>query len=319
MSKELTKTRIVYTLLAVLICGCTLLFFVLVLKNIFGSKSSVLKKPVLFGWFLLFIPNFLVALVFFIQHMQILVVQMPPQHGVWCTFVAFVAIIAMVALNGSCLTIASTMYCIVKFGPKKVWKIIAIGNFMSWCFGVAVGIWYLLGNSLGPFRGLYCCIREEKYNGARVFLIFFTFVLSILLQSALYFSAFRHIRRTEQNARNQTNLTTPMSRLRSSSPLFQSTNTHDLANEQDSPLFSYKGTVAHLFMRKGLIQVSIFYFCWLWISVDSIIVFSGHKQVPLVSSLVAALLAKMNGVLHGYVMLQHLSKAKRKIRVYSVA
>jgi len=234
--------------------------------------------------------------------MQILILQLRPEEGKWCQFVAFTAVIAMICLNGSCLTIAYTMYQLVMFGPKHIWRSVIYGNLASWLVGIIIGIWYIADGALGPYRGLYCCIRGEAYNGARIFLIFGSFVLSIAVQSILYGSAFYHIRKTESAAKNSIQPVT--------GPSAPSGDDQD----DDQVAIKLRPSTSVVFMKKGIQLVSIFYVCWFWISVDALIVFSG-KEVPLASSIVGAIFAKSNSVIHCLVMTSHIEKARQKVVV----
>jgi len=303
----LDSTRNAYTVVAVLICGSSLLLIARIVKILFfGELKSfrhvIFKKPILFAWFLLLLPNIVVMLVYFCEHMQILVTQKQAQDGHWCRFVAFTAIISMVCLNGSCLTIAITMYQIVKMGTKYVWRTVIYGNLLSWLCGICIGIWYIAGNSLGPYRGLYCCIRGERYNGPRIFLIYGSFIFSICAQSFLYISAFRHIRDTELKAQSN----------------FTAQSIHSVSGPEDSERVSGGGTMkitptaSRIFMKKGIMLVSIYYVCWFWISVDALIAFSG-KTPSLASSIVGAIFAKMNSVIHCMVMTSHINKARNTV------
>jgi len=270
-------------------------------------KKSIVKKPVLFAWFLLLVPNITVALVYFAQHLQILATMSPPQRGGWCSFVAFTAIVAMISLNGSSLTIASVMYQIVRFGPKHVWRTILIGNAASWLIGFAIGFWYLKSNSLGPFRDLYCCISQEAYNGPRVILVFGFFLVSILAQLFLYTSAFFEISRCENKAKSCIQ-PLPRSHLLvrpSSAPEGKrSESVKAVSGTESAP------STARIFMKKGMLLVSIFYVCWFWISVDALLVFRGI--VPsLTSSIIGALLAKSNAIIHCLIIHRHIRKAEK--------
>lgn len=260
----------------------------------------IFKKPILFAWFLLLLPNITVALVYFSEHMQILITQQRAEDGAWCRFVAFTAIVAMVCLNGSCLTIAVTMFQLVKMGSKYVWRTVVYGNILSWLSGIAIGIWYIVDDALGAYRGLYCCIKGEKYNGPRIFLIFGSFIFSIVAQSILYVSAFQHIQKTEKAASAHS---------KAHSSVGPTGEDQDVT---ESVVLKIPPSASKVFMKKGIQLVSIFYCCWFWISVDALIVFSG-KTVPISSSIVGAIFAKMNSVIHCLVMTRHINKAKQKV------
>jgi len=299
-------TRKIYTALAVIITGTALVLVCVIAKIlIFGElrkfKTFVLKKPVLFAWFLLLLPNITVSTVYFAEHMQIMITSKTPESGAWCTFISFAAIVAMVCLNGSSLTIACAMYQIVMYGAKAVWGTVIYGNIASWFSGLAIGCWYLQAGAIGPYRGLYCCIQGERYNGPRIFLIFGSFAFSIVAQTCLYFRSFWEIRKTEEKARSSVVV------LKSAQAL---------SSETSVPVGPQAPSTSRTFMKKGILLVSIYYFCWLWISVDALLVFRGFES-SLWSSIIGALLAKMNSAIHSIIILQHIHKAKRTT-VYAV-
>jgi len=298
--------RKIYTIFAILTTGTALILVCLIVKLLlFGEirtfKDFVLRKPVLFAWLLLLLPNITVSTVYFVEHMQIMITSKQAESSAWCSFVAFTAIVAMVCLNGSSLTVALTMYQIVMSGTKSVWSTVIYGNTASWFSGLGIGCWYLQSGAIGPYRGLYCCIRGERYNGPRIFVIFGSFAFSIFAQSYLYYRSFLQIRKTEEKARSS-GFRTPVSRPRPWSPAQSSESTVQTLIQTPS--------VSRAFMKKGILLVSIYYFCWAWISVDALLVFSGFES-PLWSSIVGALLAKMNSGLHCIIIIYHILKAKR--------
>jgi len=310
------KTTKAYTVFAIIITGTALFLVNIICKVLFfgarNVKSLVRKKPVLFAWLLLLIPNITVAVVYFAEHIQILLTSKEPESGAWCSFVAFTAIVAMVCMNGSCLTIACVMYQIVMHGPKGVWRTILGGNAASWFSGIAVGCWYLASKALGPYRGMYCCIGGERYNGPRIILIFGSFGFSIFAQMYLYFRSFLEIKKTEEKVKNQSSVVHVVAI--ANTQLFHRYGQRllSLSNEKSSQNQCQVQSTSRIFMKKGILLVSVYYLCWLWISVDALLVFRGFEP-PMYSSIVAALLAKLNSVIHCAIILRHIIKAKSTV------
>lgn len=242
------------------------------------SLKDILKNPVLVAWYLLLPPNMVMSFVYFLEHGRQLIQNIESTAGPLCTFVAFWAISAVVSLNGSSITIAFVTFRLVKRGKKPELKIILIGNAIAWLVGLALATVFLTGNSIGPYQGLYCCVKEEQYYGYRVALIFTTFVVSISTQSAFYILSFLEIKKTEGGG------------LQSSG---------GSAKKASSVI-----------MKRGLEMVGVFYLCWFVIAVNSFIAYSGsHPNVW--SGCIGAWLAKMNPLLHCTMMYRNLKRIKK--------
>jgi len=247
------------------------------------SLKEVSKNPILVAWYLLLPPNILMSVVYFIEHLSMLINGTPSTPGGLCNFVAFFAICAVVSINGSSITISFLTYRLVRDGKKPDLKIVLIGNGISWGIGLIISIIFMTGNSIGPYQGLYCCVKESEYRGFRVALIFTSFCVSLSTQAFFYFRAWHLIRGTEDGG-------------------LQST-----------------GTVkaSRVIMKRGLEMVAIFYCCWFIICVDSCIAYNGGLPSRWTSA-VGAWFAKMNPVLHCLMMYRNLRRMRKVVGVASV-
>jgi len=257
-----------------------LLFFNVSQTMFFGENKKTLKElshnSVLLAWYLLLPPNVTMMLAYFIEHLSMLIQGTASMPGKLCTTVAFFAISAVVSINGSSITIAYITCRLVRDGKVPDLRIVLTGNFTSWVVGIVIAIIFMTGNSIGPYHGLYCCVKESEYHGFRVALIFATFCFSLTTQSFFYFRAWDMIQRKEQNTL-QSNIRVKASRV---------------------------------IMRRGLEMVTIFYVCWIIICVDSIIAYVGGNP-KLWTSIVGAWTAKLNPVLHCIMMHRNLRRTRK--------
>eukprot|EP00638_Chattonella_subsalsa_P005102 CAMPEP_0117756554 /NCGR_PEP_ID=MMETSP0947-20121206/14152_1 /TAXON_ID=44440 /ORGANISM="Chattonella subsalsa, Strain CCMP2191" /LENGTH=412 /DNA_ID=CAMNT_0005576173 /DNA_START=185 /DNA_END=1423 /DNA_ORIENTATION=+ len=262
--------------------GALFMFYKVTMMMFFGpSKKTlrdILKNPVMVAWYLLLPPNMVMTAVYFMEHAKQLATNSESEAGPLCNFVAFWAISAIVSLNGASITIAYVTYRLVKDGKKPRLRVILIGNGISWLFGLTLATIFMTGDSIGPYQGLYCCVREEAYYGFRVALIFTTFAVSISAQSFFYYSSYSLIKSTEGGA---------------------------LQSSGGSARKASK-----VIMQRGMEMVGIFYLCWFIIAVDSIVAYSGTKPNIWVSAL-GAWLAKSNPALHCIMMYRNLKRMNK--------
>jgi len=284
--EEVLKT---YLWVAMFILVASLLLFTNVTQTMFWGENKkswkeVLKNPILLAWYLLLPPNVVMSFVYFIEHLDMLIHGTPSTAGSLCNFVAFFAIAAVVSINGSSITIAYLTYRLVRDGKKPDLKVVLTGNGISWGTGLIIAIIFMTGNSIGPYQGLYCCVKESEYRGFRVALIFTTFCVSLSSQAYFYFMAWNLIKKTEGGALHST------------------------------------GTVkaSRVILHRGIEMVAIFYCCWFIICVDSIIAYNGGKP-NIWTSAVGAWMAKLNPFLHSLMMYRNLKRMRKVVGVGSSA
>jgi len=247
----------------------------------FGQKKSfkeVLKNPVMVAWYMLLPPNMIATLLYFLEHFVSVVKNVESEEGSFCTFIAFWAIAAIVALNGSAVVIAFITYKLVKDGKKPELRLILQGNAVAWLLGLVVASFFLSGGSIGPYDGLYCCVKSDLYKGWRVAIVFVVFCLSISSQMAFYYMAYHTIKQQESSmgAGGATN----------------------------------KTKASEVIMKRGIEMVVIFYVCWGTIAINSIISFAGgHPSIW--ASAFGAWAAKMNPVFHCLVMYRNLRRINK--------
>ena len=81
-----------------------------------------------------------------------------PMNG-WCTFSAFLATVVMVALNFGTVCVSYTTWrltCLKPVPDMVIW----VWNVVSWVVGIILASLYMISDDLGPYKGLYCCIKE---------------------------------------------------------------------------------------------------------------------------------------------------------------
>jgi len=120
------------------------------------------------------------------------------------------------------------------------------------------------------------------------------------------------IKKTEEKVKNQTSKVVVVANTNSFHRYAYGHRLLSKSNENSSQTQSQVQSTSRVFMKKGIFLVSVYYFCWLWISVDALLVFRGFEP-PMYSSIVAALLAKMNSVIHCAIILRHILKAKNTV------
>jgi len=128
------------------------------------------------------------------------------------------------------------MFC--KRGKRGDFKTVFIGNACSWILGLVISIIYLIGGKFGPFRGLYCCVKEELYDGIIVAEVFLVFGIAVAVQVFMY-----------------------------SSCCLEALNIGELQNTSAA-----KTSIA--IMKRGLEMIGVFYLSYVLIVVDSIAIFS---------------------------------------------
>jgi len=282
-AEPLTEPVATYLWFAIGLMAWSLYLFGKITSDMFFGENrkslrDLLKNPVLVAWYLLLPPNMLMMFVYFIEHVRMLALGQQSEAGGLCTFVAFWAINAVVAMNGSSVVIAFVTFKLVKDGKKPELKVILIGNAISWLVGLLIAIIFMTGNSIGPYQGLYCCVKEEQYTGFRVALIFTTFFLSTGSQTFFYYMSYKKIKVTEGGG-----------------------------------LQSTGGTVkkaSKVIFKRGAEMVAIFYLCWSLMVINSFIAFAGSKPNIWVSAM-AAWMTKLMPVLHCYMMKRNLKRIKK--------
>lgn len=242
------------------------------------TLRDILKNPVLVAWYLLLPPNMLMMFVYCIEHIRAVTSGYEIEAGGLCTFVAFFAINAIIAMNGSSIVIAYVTFRLVNDGKKPDLKIILIGNAVAWVVGLIISTIFMTGNSIGPYQGLYCCVKEEQYYGFRVALVFTTFFVSTGSQTFFYAKSYQKIKQTEGGGLQSTGGT---------------------AKKASKVIF-----------KRGAEMVGIFYLCWSIMVINSFHAFVGRKPNIWVSAL-AAWMTKLMPVLHCKMMSRNLTRIKK--------
>jgi len=236
-------------------------------------------NSLLLSWVFLLPPGLLLVVVFLIENAHQIYYQENLKDGILCQFCAFSAITTLTTLHGSTTTVAYLTYVSVKTGKKPDRIVVIYGNIFSWLLGVGIGCVYLTGNVLGPYRGIYCCVKQQSFRGLLVAEMFLIFGFTALFQLYFYISAYL-LAKTHQRQGNT-------SRTRTSS----------------------------IIMRRGLEMVSIFYLSYTLINADAVAVFSLNDP-PVWLSIIAAWIVKLEPFWHCLLihrLLKRLQKNKAKI------
>jgi len=206
------------------------------------------------------IPGFLLVLVFLVENVRQIYFGEPLKEGSLCKFYAFIAIFTVTSLNGASSTVAYVTYLFVKHGKTPSKNPAIFGNLLIWLMGIVIAFVYLSGNVFGPYRGIYCCVKKEHYNGILVAEMFLVFAFSVGLQSFFYWRAFLESRR---HSRSQINA----------------------------------GSTSLSVMRSGLEMIFIFYTSYSLIAADAVAVFSS-AQTSIWLSVVASCMVKLQPFCH---------------------
>jgi len=260
-----------------------MLFSIVVLAfatfSFFSYRKKIFENAILLSWCFLVVPGVLMITVYLVENFSILIHQRIPEASVTCSFYAFCAVTAVISMNGSAITIAYLTYDLVHTGKQPSHKKVFSGNLIAWVIGVSVAIAFLVEDSFGPYKGLYCCVKEEVYKSFQAGLVFGMFVFSIIVQSYLYTTAYIEVKKKEDNVAG--NVST-----------------------------SASGSNAHAIMRRGIKMVVVFYVCWFLIVVDAAIL-CADGDLNIWVPVVGAWMAKLEPLLHTALMYKILSRFKK--------
>jgi len=277
---DLIYVAVSTTLNLISICSCLWIFFFLCSdKNL---RVFIEGNSLLISWFLLIPPGLLLVVVFLIENTHQIYFQENLQDGKLCKFCGFIAILTLTALNGSSTTISYLTYLAVKTGKKPPTGHAIYGNLLSWILGVAIACVYLTGNVLGPYRELYCCVKQDKYQGKLVGEMFMVCGVAasgqIFFYTSSYFEALKH-NRAGNTSRTRT---------------------------------------SDIIMRRGLEIVSSYWMSYLLIIIEGVIIFLTNNP-PIWLTIIAAWLPKLEPLWHClliYRILKRILKHKAKIRIH---
>lgn len=89
-------------------------------------------------------------------------------------------------------------------------KAVLAWNGLSWAFAVVLAGAFLIGDQLGPYKGLYCCVRETQYRAYAVAPIIIVTLTALFSMSYFYYLSYTHIKALE--GKRTTTTTTGTSR-----------------------------------------------------------------------------------------------------------
>ena len=157
-------------------------------------------------------------------------------------------------------------------------KMVVIYNIASWTFGFLLAAVYFYGNLIGPYKGLYCCIRETRYRAYAVAPSFLVTITAVILMAHFYWQAYIYIKKSE-GKRSQA------------------------AGEGEK--------ASTLILRRGVILVSCFYICWSVMLTNGFITSVGFQIHP-GYDILAAWLAKLLPIADSILLMQMLRRILAK-------
>jgi len=196
-------------------------------------------------------------------------------EGKLCDFFSFIAIWTVVASNGSSCTISCLTYTFCKRGKKTSLRTVFIGNACSWLLGLVISITYLIEEKFGTFRGLYCCVKEDLYDGIIVAEVFLVFGLATAIQVCMYTRCY-----------------------------LQALKHGELQNTS-----VVKTSIA--IIKRGLEMIGVFYLSYVLIVVDSIALFA-QREPSIWISMFAAWMPKLGPFLHCLLIHRIINRIQKK-------
>jgi len=193
-------------------------------------------------------------------------------EGLLCKVLGFIAIFTVTSQNGASSTVAYVTYLFVKHGKTPPMNTTIFGNLLSWLMGIAIAFIYLSGNVIGPYRGIYCCVKQENYSGILVAEIFLVFAFSLGLQTFLYWRGLSLSHSSFQLNASRT---------------------------------------SRVVMQRGLEMICIFHTSYLLIAADAVAVFT-RVQTSIWLSVVASCIVKLQPFCHCFLFHHILKKMNKK-------
>jgi len=171
-------------------------------------------------------------------------------------------------------------------------KLVVLYNAASWAFGFCLAGIYFVGDLIGPYKGLYCCIKETRYRAYAVTPSFLVTISAVCLMAHFYWQAYIYIKKSE-GKRSQA------------------------AGEGEK--------ASTLILRRGITLVSCFYICWAVMLTNGFITSVGGQVHP-GYDILAAWTAKLLPIVDSVLLMQMLSrilekdmKKKKQAAITSVA
>ena len=87
--------------------------------------------------------------------------------------------------------------CRLILGNPMPDKMVVVWNVFSWTFATVLAGAFLVGKQLGPYKGLYCCVKETEYRAYAVAPIIVVTFTALLAMSYFYYQSYLHIKSSE--------------------------------------------------------------------------------------------------------------------------
>jgi hypothetical protein len=76
-------------------------------------------------------------------------------------------------------------------------KQVLMWNAFSWTFALVLAAIFLVGDLLGPYKGLYCCVKETRYKAYAVAPIIIVTFTAVVMMALCYYQAYEIIKAAE--------------------------------------------------------------------------------------------------------------------------
>jgi len=88
--------------------------------------------------------------------------------------------------------------CRLVLGDPVPDKHVVYWNVISWLFATALAAIFLGKGQLGPYKGLYCCVKETRYRGYAVAPILIVTFSAVLSMAYFYYQSYKSIKNSEE-------------------------------------------------------------------------------------------------------------------------
>mmetsp|Transcript_3562 Transcript_3562/g.6094 ORF Transcript_3562/g.6094 Transcript_3562/m.6094 type:complete len:319 (+) Transcript_3562:204-1160(+) len=273
-SNRQTHVEKIYSTVSVIILGGALICFAVSFFVAIRKRQRLLAHPVSLAVFLLLLPNSVMALVYFCEHLYNISTGKRLSGGPVCQLVAFWSICSIVSIMGCSVVVAYASHQIIAQGkicnaPRRG---VVIGSALSWLAGLAVGGGYQAAGMLGPYERLYCCVSDEGNTRPPILVAVFIFCIAAIAQLQYYCRIYIKLHSSQSKGRR------------------------------------IRGSIREV-VAWGLENISLFYVGWSLMAMNNILAFSGH-DVAQWAAISAAWLAKIHALVCGISFLRHFELKK---------
>mmetsp|Transcript_29565 Transcript_29565/g.48210 ORF Transcript_29565/g.48210 Transcript_29565/m.48210 type:complete len:336 (+) Transcript_29565:204-1211(+) len=271
-SNRQTHVEKIYSTVSVIILGGALICFAVSFFVAIRKRQRLLAHPVSLAVFLLLLPNSVMALVYFCEHLYNILTGERLSGGPMCQLVAFGSICSIVSIMGCSVVVAYASHQAISQGKvcDSARRVVVIGSALSWLAGLVVGGGYQAAGMMGPYERLYCCVSDEGITRTPILVAVFIFFIAVIAQLQYYCRIYIKFHSSQAKERR------------------------------------LKGSLREAVVW-GLENILLFYVGWCRMAINMISAFNGH-DVGQWAAIFAAWLAKFHALLCGITFLLHFGK-----------